>query len=276
MTIVLSGFIGQLWFIIDRKHREITIDNMTRAFGREKNQSEIHDLARKVFSNICLIIFEMGWFVRLNKKEIVKKIKIEGLSNLRAAYEKGKGVLIVTAHLGNWEVGTAALSKTGYPGSIIGRPMDFKPFDKFVSEARKRFEVELIPSVGSMRKVLNNLGQGRIVVVLLDQNVDWYNGVFVDFFGRPACTNKGLALLARKTGAPVVPVFMVRDRSLFRGEIGKEIPLVKTADKIKDIEINTQNYNDIIETYVRRYPEQWFWVHQRWKTRPYQPWPKEQ
>jgi KDO2-lipid IV(A) lauroyltransferase len=108
----------------------------------------------------------------------------------------------------------------------------------------------------------------------MDQNVDWYDGVFVDFFGHRACTNKGLARLALKTEAPVLPVFIVREGSLYRAEIGPEVPLIKTGDKTKDVEANTQQYNDVIEAFVRRYPDQWFWVHQRWKTRPYKPWPK--
>jgi len=111
--------------------------------------------------------------------------------------------------------------------------------------------------------------------MLMDQNVDGYEGVFVDFFCRKAFTNKGLALLARKTEAPVVPVFLIRKESGFIVEIGKEVPLIKTDDKTKDIEANTQQYNKIIEDIIRRYPDQWLWVHQRWKTRPHQPWPKK-
>jgi len=127
-----------------------------------------------------------------------------------------------------------------------------------------------------MRKILQNLKQGGLIGILMDQNVDWYEGVFVDFFGRRACTNKGLALLALKTRAPVIPIFLVREKTGFRVEIGEEIPLVKTGDKIKDIEANTQQYNNAIEAFVRRYPDQWFWVHQRWKTRPYWPWPRRE
>jgi len=113
------------------------------------------------------------------------------------------------------------------------------------------------------------------VGILLDQNVDWYDGVFVDYFGRPACTNKGLALLALKTGAPVIPVFLIRDGKRFIFHCEPEVPLVRTGDKIKDIEVNTERFTKIIESFVSRYPEQWFWLHQRWKTRPYHPWPKD-
>jgi KDO2-lipid IV(A) lauroyltransferase len=113
-----------------------------------------------------------------------------------------------------------------------------------------------------------------MVALLMDQNVDWYEGIFVDFFGHRACTSSGLALLALKTGAPVVPVFLVREKLGFRAEFGTEIPTVKTGDKRKDIETNTLQYNRVIEDFIRRYPDQWFWVHQRWKTKPYQSWDK--
>jgi KDO2-lipid IV(A) lauroyltransferase len=104
--------------------------------------------------------------------------------------------------------------------------------------------------------------------MLLDQDAGSSGGVFVDFFGRPACTKKGLALLALKTGAPVIPAFVTRNGLNFRIEFGKEIPLIKTGEKSKDITANTQQYNTIIEECVRQYPEQWFWVHRRWKSKP--------
>jgi KDO2-lipid IV(A) lauroyltransferase len=114
-----------------------------------------------------------------------------------------------------------------------------------------------------------------MVALLMDQNVDWYEGVFVDFMGHRACTNKGLALLALKTGAPVVPCFMIREKKGFRAEFGPEISTLKTGDRQKDIEVNTREYNKIIENVIHRYPDQWFWIHQRWKTKPYQPWPRK-
>ena len=112
-----------------------------------------------------------------------------------------------------------------------------------------------------------------MVALLMDQNVDWYEGVFVDFMGHRACTNKGLAFLALKTEAPVIPVFLIREKKGFKAEFGPEIPTLKTGDKQKDIEANTREYNRVIENVIHRYPDQWFWIHQRWKTKPYQPWP---
>jgi KDO2-lipid IV(A) lauroyltransferase len=123
-----------------------------------------------------------------------------------------------------------------------------------------------------MRKLLAFMKEGGFVAVLMDQNVDYYEGVYVDFFGRCACTNKGLALLARHTGAPVLPAVMIREPDGFRVEIGPEIPFAETGDKRKDLEAATLRYNQVIEGFIRRHPDQWLWVHQRWKTRPYAPW----
>ena len=126
-----------------------------------------------------------------------------------------------------------------------------------------------------MREVMKCLKRGELVALLMDQNVGWRKGVFVEFFGHRACTSKGLALLALKTRAPVVPMFLVRVQSSYSVHIGEALPLITTGDRTRDLESNTQQYNAVIESFVRRYPDQWLWVHRRWKTRPYKPWPRK-
>ncbi len=271
----LGNLMGQILFLADRKHRKIALNNLTRAFGHEKNPYEIKILARRVFKNLGQIIFEIGWFLRLESKDFPKYFNIQGLSNYRNAYEKGRGVLLLTAHMGNWELLPVVVAMAGYPVSVLYRPLDFSPLDLFFVMTRGRFGAELIPAARSMKKILRSLKHGKAVGMLMDQNFDWYEGVFVDFFGHRACTNKGMALLARRTEAPVIPVFLVREKSGFMAEFGSEIPLIKTEDIRKDLEANTQQYNRIIEEFVRRYPDQWFWVHQRWKTKPYCSWPRK-
>ena len=270
----VGGFLGHIAFLADKRHREIALNNLTLAYGDEKSPREIRILAKNVFENLGKIVFEIGWFSTLSRNDFDKYFRIDGLSHYTNAVAKNKGVLILTAHLGNWELLTAFSGMTGYPVDVIYRPLDFRPLDKFFADQRTRFGGKLIPKNRSMRKILKTLQEKQALGFLMDQNVDWYDGVFVTFFGRRACTNKGLALLALKTGAPVVPMFLLREEYGFRVEIGPEVPLIKTGDKRKDIEANTQQYNDIIEALVRRYPDQWFWVHRRWKTRPYKPWPK--
>lgn len=270
----LGALLGRLIFVCDSKHRDIALDNLFHAFGREKGTRQIRGLGQRVFQNLGQILFEIGWSLRLKRKDIHKYFAVEGLSNLKGAHERGKGVLILTAHVGNWELLTVVTPMTGYPTSIVVRPLEFRPLEEFFIRLRTRFGGKLIPKKYSMRMVMKSLKRGEMVGLLMDQNVDWYDGVFVDFFERLACTNKGLALLALNTGVPVVPVFLVRDKSCFRIEFGHEVPLVQTGDKTKDVETNTQQYTKVIESVIRRYPDQWFWVHQRWKTRPYHLWPR--
>jgi len=274
-AIRISGFLGKVLFLVDRKHRKIALDNLMYAFGHQKSTYEIRFLAKQVFINLVQVVFEVGWSLQLDERRLVKHFKMDGFRHLKKAYEKGRGVLVLTAHCGNWEFLAVAGSMIEYPVSMVVRPLDFKPLDRFFINLRSRFGGKIIPKQRSLRAILRSLDRKEMVVLLMDQNVDWYEGVFVDFMGHRACTSKGLALLALKTGAPVVSVFMVREKSGFRAEFGPEIFTVKTGDKQKDIEINTQEYNRVIENFIRRYPDQWFWVHQRWKTKPYQAWPRK-
>jgi len=274
-SIRFGNCLGHLLFLVDKKHREIVLDNLTRAFGREKNQHEIRMLAKRVFKNALKIVFEIGWSLSLDEKQLMKYFTIEGRSNIKNAFEKGKGVLVLTAHFGNWELLSVIGAMLAYPLSVLYRPLDFKPLDSFFVKLRSRFGGKVIPLKRSMLAIMRSLGRGEMVVLLMDQNVDWYEGVFVDFMGHRACTNKGLALLALKSEVPVIPAFIVREKEGFTAKFLPEIPLKLTGDKARDVEENTQQYNNVIESFLRRHPDQWFWLHQRWKTRPYQPWPRE-
>ncbi len=272
----ICNVLGHVAFLVDKKHRDIALNNLFQAYGREKDRRERRLVAKMVFKNLAQILFEIGWALNLESKDFDSFFSIEGLANLRKAYKKGKGVIILTGHLGDWELFNIIVKIIGYPTSFVYRPLDSSAVNAFFEAYRTRFGGKLIPAKWSVARIVRSLRRGELVGILLDQNVAWYEGVFVDFFGRPACTNKGMALLALKTGAPVVPMFLVREGLSFRAEIAKEVPIVKTGDMTKDVEANTQQYNDVIEAFVRRYPDQWFWVHQRWKTKNRHPWPKGQ
>ena len=270
----MADLLGRILFSVVKKHRRIAIGNLTYAFGHEKQPQEIEKIARQVFINLVKVVFEVGWSLHLKESQFAEYFKIDGYHHIKNAYEKGKGVLALTAHFGNWELLTVIGAMIKFPIDIVVRPLDFKPLDHFILNLRTRFGGKIIPKERSIHAIIRSLHRRDIVALLMDQNVDWYEGVFVDFMSHRACTSKGLALFALKTGAPVVPVFMVREKSGFRAEFGPEIVTVKTGDRQKDIETNTQEYNRVIENFIRRYPDQWFWVHQRWKTKPYQAWPR--
>jgi KDO2-lipid IV(A) lauroyltransferase len=195
-------------------------------------------------------------------------VVFENEENLRIALARGKGVFILTAHFGNWELMSAAVTlHFGRAAAVIVRPIDYAPLDRLVSGLRARFGTEVIAKQGAMRRIISALREQKMIGILLDQNVDWYEGVFTPFMGRWACTNKGLALMAVRTGAPVVPVFSVRENDgRHRIIFEKEVPLV-IGDKTTEVEENTILFTQVIESFVRRYPDQWFWFHRRWKTR---------
>lgn len=261
--------IGRFVFLIDKRHRNITIENLTHALGHEKNLGKIRNIALKVFENLMQIPFEITLVPKLQHKDLGSLIKVEGLHHLQAAYQKEKGILCLGAHVGNWELIPAVLSLLGYPPYMIARPLDCKPLDIFISKLRTWHGGGIIVKKSSMRTVLKSLKRGKLVGILLDQYASRIDGVFVDYFGRPARTNKGLALLALKTDAPVVPIFLVRNDAHYKMWCAPEVPLIKTGDKARDVKANTQQYTKIIESAVQKYPDQWFWVHRRWKTERY-------
>ena len=275
LSFKFGNFAGRFLFLVDKKHQGIVLDNLNSAFGHEKSQYEIRKLGKQVFVDAFQIVLDIGWSLSMDEQQLMKYFKIEGLSNIKKAYEQGRGVLVLTGHFGNWELLSVVGAMLAYPLTVLYRPLDFKPFDSFFINLRTRFGAKVIPLKRSLLAIIRSLGRGELVVLLMDQNVDWYEGVFVDFMGHRACTNSGLAMLALKTQVPVIPGFMVREREGFTAKFLPEIPLQQTGDKTRDLEDNTRQYNKVIESFLRQYPDQWFWLHQRWKTKPYQPWPRE-
>jgi KDO2-lipid IV(A) lauroyltransferase len=182
----------------------------------------------------------------------------------------------MASHFGNWELMALAFSLFYHPINIVIRPLDSPFLDSLIDSIRTRGGNKMIAKKGSVNKVLRLLAAGEVVGLLIDQNPAWYEGVFVPFFNEVACTNKALSSLALRTSAPVVPAYNVRELDgSYRIVVEPEVVLDRSGDIRVDIEENTATFNRIIESYVRCHPEQWFWVHQRWKTRPYQTWPRE-
>ncbi len=267
--------LGRLLFAVDRKHRRVAIDNLTRAFGKEKSRDQIRMIARDVFVNLFRITFETAWSINLPENKFSQHFHIWGRSEFLQAYAKGKGMLLLGAHFGNWEVQMIVAHMMGMPLHVVVRTLDAGFLDRFVEEYRSRFGAVMIPNQrAAMRKIYAALKKGSPVGMLMDQGVDCYDGVFIDFFNRRAATNAGMAVLALKSEAPVLPFFLIRKPNGFHAVLGPELPLIKTGDRTKDIEENTRLYTRVIELYVRKYPEQWFWVHHRWQNRPYCLWPR--
>jgi KDO2-lipid IV(A) lauroyltransferase len=262
-VVSISGII----FRLSLKHRLITLHNLLRSFP-EKPVDEIKRLAWQSFRSFALIIAEFADLFYLTKNNLHDWTSIEGLENYEEACKDGKGVLLFGAHFGNWEMGNAALAITTKPFIFIYRVLDSPFLERYITGARASYGNISLPKEKAMRPMLRLLKNGATINLLIDQNIAWYEGVFVDFFGRPACTTSGLALLALSTGAQVLPAFTRRLQSgKYLLEIGKKVEIIRSENHDNDVLINTQNFTKIIEEHISKYPEQYLWMHQRWKTK---------
>ena len=264
---VIACALACAFYHLSLKHRLIAIHNLMRSFP-EKTTGEIMIIARGSYRSFSLLAAEFCDIPYLTRNNLDKLITIKGLDNYTQACKEGRGVLLLGAHFGNWEIGNAALAIMTKPFVFIYRILDSAFLEKNITAVRASYGNVSLSKENAMRPMIRLLKKGATINLLIDQNVAWYGGVFVDFFGRPACTTSGLALLALHAGAPVLPAFTHRrPNGKYVLEIGKKVEIIKTTDRDNDVLLNTQNFTNIIEEKIRRYPEQWFWLHQRWKTK---------
>jgi len=268
ITALSSRLFGLLGYRLDKKHREIAKDNLRRAFGADISDAELTRLTKKIFQNLAATFLEFMRTPWLTAGKLDGCVECDGMENLQAALRKGKGVIFITAHFGNWELMAAYYGLKGLPVDIVARELDNPAFEEFVKWTRERSGNRIVSKSRAMRRLLKTLASNGIAGILLDQNVAAVEGVFVDFFGTLACTNKGPAMLAAISNAAIVPTFILREGRKHRIIIGKEVERVNTGDKDHDALVNTARMTKVIEDIIRKHPEQWFWVHRRWKTRP--------
>jgi KDO2-lipid IV(A) lauroyltransferase len=258
----------RLYYHLSSKHRLIAIHNLKCAFP-EKKMEEIIAITKGVYRTMGIVAADFFGLPSLTKDNINDLVEVEGLEHCQKAFEQNRGILMVTAHFGNWELAAIAFSLVLKPAVVIYRPLDSAILDNLVYTVRSSTGNTPLPKNRAMRQMIRSLKRNEVLGILIDQNVFQREGVFVDFFGRPACTNNGLALIAMHTEAPVIPAYLVRlENGKYRLVIKEEIKLIRTGDNDEDIRINTQNFTRFVEDVVRKYPDQWLWVHQRWKTKP--------
>lgn len=262
-----STALAGAFYHLSRKHRLIAIHNLQRSFP-EKPAREIIKIAKGSYSSFALVAAEFADIPSLNRDNLSEWITIEGLENYVEACKEGKGVLLFSAHFGNWEIGNAALAIRTQPFVFLYRILDSPFLERNITSVRSSCGNVSLSKENAMRPIIRLLKKNSTVCMLIDQNVAWYDGVFVNFFGREACTTSGLALLASHTGVPVLPAFTRRlPDGKYILEIGPKAKITRSDSRSNDVLINTQNFTKIIEEKIRQYPEQWFWVHQRWKTK---------
>jgi KDO2-lipid IV(A) lauroyltransferase len=273
---VMGKCLGLFAYLIPMDRKRVAFENIHESFREDLTEADARKLLRKVYMHFGQMLLEIPHIMRLKLQNINRYVTFQGEENLKQAMKKGKGVLCLTGHLGNWEFMSAGGALYYGDSIVVARHSEFAPLDRIINELRGHFGTEIVEAEGAMRQLLRALKNGGRIGILLDQNVDWFHGAFVPFFGRTACTNKGLALMALKTGAPVIPIFSSRDGDgIHRVVFGEEVELQKTGDKTRDVEDNTALFTRVIESYIRQNPDQWFWFHKRWKTKNYCEWPQK-
>jgi len=243
--------------------------NLRLAFP-EWSEAKRREVEQGMVRNLGWMAAEFARMPACTKENIEEYVVLDGHENFLEAQKRGKGVLVLTGHIGAWELSSYAHALYGYPLHYMARPIDNALVDALVNHYRCASGNEPIFKNESARAMLQILKDGGTIGILADQNTLPAEGVFVDFFGVPACTTAGIARVALHTDAAVVPGYAVWDAALGKYRLRFEpiVEFARTGDTERDVVENTQRFTRVIEEIVRRYPEQWVWVHARWKTRP--------
>jgi KDO2-lipid IV(A) lauroyltransferase len=261
--------LGQLVYLLHQKLRRVGRRNLEMAFP-ELPDRDRRRILHGVFTSLGRQLAEVCLFPRYTSQNVSQVVVYDGFENFERAFARGKGVLFLTGHLGGWELSAFAHSLYGHPLSFIMRPLDNPYLDRMMREYRTLHGNKTVDKDDFIRGLLRAMKDGETVGILMDTNMTPPQGIFVEFFGRLACTASGLARIAMRTDAAVVPGFTVWDGALgkYRLRFDPALTLIRTGDLEADILANTQLFTKVIEQFVRKYPDQWLWVHRRWKTRP--------
>jgi KDO2-lipid IV(A) lauroyltransferase len=259
--------LGRLIFLVDKKHRQRAMVNLQKAFPRKDFRS-LSRLLRRVYSHLAGVYVEFLKIPGLKEKYFKRKIKFQGLEHLNRALAGGKGVVAVTGHLGNWELLGAVLARLGYPLDAVYHPMRNPLSDRLINSIRRKAGISLISMKNSLRGCVRSLRENHILGLIADQDAG-RDGVFVRFFNRPASTAAGPAYFALSTGAPFLFFTLVRGKGGgYTLHVSPPLKVRSTGNREQDIRQNTRLWSDELESWVRKYPGQWFWVHRRWHTKP--------
>lgn len=221
------------------------------------------------FQSLGRMLADFAHFPRLNRANIERLIVYDGFEHFESARSQGKGVLFLTAHFGAWELGSFAHGVYGFPVNFVARKLDNPLIDSLINRYRCMSGASPIDKAEFARPALRALKRNESVGILMDQNMLPAEGVFVDFFGRPASTTPSPARVAQKTGAAVVLGLVIWDAKLGKHRLRFEsVEWISRLDPGEEVLVNTANFTRILERHIRRHPEQWLWVHRRWKTRP--------
>jgi KDO2-lipid IV(A) lauroyltransferase len=266
VALAMGRGLGRFFGLVVARQRRRALAHLAQCLP-EKSDAERRAICRRMFANLGMNTIEMFRWIGGAESELQTRIRFDGTDTAREALARGRGVLVLTAHIGNFDLmGLWAASR--YPLTIISKDLKNEALNTFWMEKRARAGLKIVPAHNSYRACLSVLKRGECLGFILDQNMTRKEGIFVNFFGRPACTTPGLAVLSAHAGAPVLPIFIVRGPGgLHEIKVGRRMdpPADRTPASIAQA---TEEYTSVIENMVRAYPDQWIWMHRRWRTQP--------
>ena len=267
LALFIGGRLGVLAYWFAHEQRRLACEHI-RLSLELTDRRNVRAIAKACFKNIGKTLVEFMRFPRLNSRQIDQYVRFEGIQHVHDALSKGNGAIILTGHFGNWELLAASISNTIAPLFPIVRELRSPRLNVIVSGYREKAGYSTIDRDTGIRQALRCLKRNELLGIVADVDTT-VNGVFVNFFGRPAYTPYSPVAFALKTGAAILPSFIIRQPDgTHQAIIEEPLELKRCNDKEQELVKNTQKFTEIIESYIRKHPEQWIWMHKRWKTRP--------
>ena len=268
-TSVFFDRLGLLAFYLVKKERQKTINNLTIAYGHEKNETEIHRMAKEVFTNFGRAAAELAIKLNMDDKEkYFRNLEVVNTQYPDAAYARGKGIINLVPHMGCWEALPRAFILMGYDSGTVVQTLRNEKINDWVVKNREFKDFKVLPRGSSYKTILNFLKQNNSLGMLIDQDTN-VKSVFVDFYGKPAHTPIGAAMLALDSDATVFVTSYVRTKgNQYKLIFGPPLEITRTDDRKEDLRVNTERFHKEVERMIRQYPTQWGWMHERWKTTP--------
>ncbi|WP_201353998.1 lipid A biosynthesis lauroyl acyltransferase [Hydrogenimonas urashimensis] len=254
-------------YILDRRHRRIAYVNLDIAFDDTLPAEEKKRIVKRTYENLLFLIHDFVLNQSIGKTDLLEKVKIVDRHYIDEAASRDKPLIFITAHYGNWEIAPLVSAALYGPITIVGRPLDSRKMNEILKRGRERFDVELVEKRGAMRRLITALRNGRNVGLLVDQNTTRDEGIEVQFFGKTVRHTPAAALLARRLDLAVVPIFVRSDdHEHYTIKVYPPIEPVKTENAEEDIKRHVQAQADVTERAIREKPDEWFWLHKRWRS----------
>ena len=259
---------GDLAYLCLARRRRVALDNLAIAFGDEKSVAERRAIARATFRHLGEHLIDFSRMRWLTPDTYPSMVTVEGFERVEQLLARRAGLLMLSAHFGSWELAAAIALRLAPRMHVIARPLDNPALHRLVDTYRRYSGCDVIPKRQALSASLKALRRGDIIALLMDQSSLRHEGIPVPFFGAAAYTSIGPALMALRAGCPVIGAFLVRQGpGRHRLVFSEEIPIQRSGNLRQDIADNTRRFNQLIESYVRAYPDHWFWLHRRWKKR---------